>query len=272
MPDYIGSAMSLIASTFSVEIRHSEAAPKASEAATALISRDDATGAGRQTKPAARGDRIMVQFLDLSRANHPRSADIIAARTGKIAAATRAYPGKTVAALTVSPFSPVFIPTVHEKLRCLGSKSNLLWAGFCPQPPSNPSKKLSVVVPRGGSEIVIIINRATKHLSVGLGLQGAYSLELTHVRHKSGRGRSEGARKIRLDVQSAPILSRKAAYIEPIVAVLNLIVLYLRVRKLLLNVAFQAPVEFCVFVFQEYLLPGHMRACVITLSIDRLPT
>src|SRR5215470_8895205 len=69
--------MILIASTFRVEIRHSDAAPNASEAATALIKRDEATGAGRQAKPAAPGDRIMVQFLDLSRANHLRSVGTI---------------------------------------------------------------------------------------------------------------------------------------------------------------------------------------------------
>jgi hypothetical protein len=63
----IGIAVILIASTFRVEIRHSEAAPNASEAATALINRDEATGAGRQAKPAAPGDRIMVKFLTTRR-------------------------------------------------------------------------------------------------------------------------------------------------------------------------------------------------------------
>src|SRR6185295_20206316 len=53
----IGIVISLIASTFRVEIRQSEAAPNASEAATALINRDDATGAA--AKPIAPCDRII---------------------------------------------------------------------------------------------------------------------------------------------------------------------------------------------------------------------
>jgi hypothetical protein len=61
----IGIAVSLIASTFMVEMRHSEAAPKASETATAWIRPGEATGVGRQAKP---GDRIMVQFPQ--QANH----------------------------------------------------------------------------------------------------------------------------------------------------------------------------------------------------------
>jgi hypothetical protein len=41
-------------------IRHSESEPIASEAATALVNRDEATGAAWSSKPAARGDRIMA--------------------------------------------------------------------------------------------------------------------------------------------------------------------------------------------------------------------
>jgi hypothetical protein len=57
----IGSAMvTLIESTVSVTTRHSDSAPIASEAAMALVSREEATGAGRLMKPAVPGDRIMV--------------------------------------------------------------------------------------------------------------------------------------------------------------------------------------------------------------------
>jgi hypothetical protein len=50
----------LIDSTVSATIRHSESAPIASEAATALVNRDEATGAAWLSKPAARDDRIMA--------------------------------------------------------------------------------------------------------------------------------------------------------------------------------------------------------------------
>jgi hypothetical protein len=53
----------LIDSTVSVTARHSESAPIASVAAMALVKREEATGAGRLTKPTAPGDRIMVQIL-----------------------------------------------------------------------------------------------------------------------------------------------------------------------------------------------------------------
>jgi hypothetical protein len=53
----------LIDSTVRVTIRHSDSEPIASEAATASVSRDEATGAGGQSKPAAPGDRIMAEIL-----------------------------------------------------------------------------------------------------------------------------------------------------------------------------------------------------------------
>jgi hypothetical protein len=53
----------LIESTVSVTTRHSENAPIASVAAIALVNREEATGAGRLTKPTVPDDRIMVQFL-----------------------------------------------------------------------------------------------------------------------------------------------------------------------------------------------------------------
>ncbi len=57
-----GIAMeTLIESIVRVTIRHSDNAPIASEAATASVNRDEATGALRPLKPAVPGDRIMVR-------------------------------------------------------------------------------------------------------------------------------------------------------------------------------------------------------------------
>jgi hypothetical protein len=50
----------LIENTVRVTTRHSDSAPIASEAAMALVNREDATGAGRLMKPTVPGDRIMV--------------------------------------------------------------------------------------------------------------------------------------------------------------------------------------------------------------------
>jgi hypothetical protein len=62
--DQIGIAMlTLIDSTVSATIRHSDSEPIASEAATALIKRDEATGAAGPSNPAARGDRAMAEIL-----------------------------------------------------------------------------------------------------------------------------------------------------------------------------------------------------------------
>jgi hypothetical protein len=52
--------LTLIDSTVSATIRHSDSEPIASEAATALVNRDEATGAAWLSKPAARSDRIMA--------------------------------------------------------------------------------------------------------------------------------------------------------------------------------------------------------------------
>lgn len=51
----------LIESTVRLTIRHSDIAPIASEAATAWVSRDEATGAELPSKPAAPDDRIMAE-------------------------------------------------------------------------------------------------------------------------------------------------------------------------------------------------------------------
>jgi hypothetical protein len=52
--------LTLIDITVRVTIRHSDSEPIASEAATALVNRDEATGAAWPSKPAARSDRIMA--------------------------------------------------------------------------------------------------------------------------------------------------------------------------------------------------------------------
>jgi hypothetical protein len=60
----IGIAMeTLIESTVRVTIRHSDSDPIASVAATASVSRDEATGADGLSKPAGPGDRIMAEIL-----------------------------------------------------------------------------------------------------------------------------------------------------------------------------------------------------------------
>jgi hypothetical protein len=59
-----GIAMAtLVDSTVRVTIRHSDSEPSASEAATASVSRDEATGVDGLSKPAGPGDRIMAEIL-----------------------------------------------------------------------------------------------------------------------------------------------------------------------------------------------------------------
>jgi hypothetical protein len=74
--DYTGSGMAietLIDSTVRVTIRHSDNEPIASVAATASVSRVDATGAERPLKPAAPGDRFMAFKILATRAESPAS-------------------------------------------------------------------------------------------------------------------------------------------------------------------------------------------------------
>jgi hypothetical protein len=64
--DYAGigiAMLTLIDSTARATITHSDSEPIASEAATASISLDEATGAERPLKPKAPGDRIMAEIL-----------------------------------------------------------------------------------------------------------------------------------------------------------------------------------------------------------------
>ena len=86
--------VTLIESTVSVTTRHSDSAPIASEAAMALVSRDEATGARRLTKPAEPGDPIMVQILQ-DADESPATSPNLAAIAGIIAA----IPGSKMAKL-----------------------------------------------------------------------------------------------------------------------------------------------------------------------------
>ena len=76
--------VTLIDSTVSVTIRHSDSAPIASEAAMALVSRDETTGAGR-SKPALADDRIMVEILN-NAGESPATIRSLTGTAGKIAA------------------------------------------------------------------------------------------------------------------------------------------------------------------------------------------
>jgi hypothetical protein len=85
-----GIAMvTLIESTVSVTIRHSDSAPTARVAATVWVSRDEATGAERPSKPAPPGDRIMAEILHCA-GESPATFQVIATGvTGNIAAVLR---------------------------------------------------------------------------------------------------------------------------------------------------------------------------------------
>ena len=95
-----GIAMvTLIDITVSATIRHNDSEPTASEAATAWINRDEATGAERPSKPATTpGNRIISRISLKTRANHPRPAKF-AGFAGKIWADSLrkvAKPGRSV--------------------------------------------------------------------------------------------------------------------------------------------------------------------------------
>ena len=68
--------VTLIESTVSVTIRHSDSAPIASEAATVSVSRGEATGAGRPSKPAPPPcDRVMAEILHCAGESPATSGD-----------------------------------------------------------------------------------------------------------------------------------------------------------------------------------------------------
>jgi hypothetical protein len=77
--------VTLVESTVRVTIRHSDNAPIASDAATAWVSLDDATGAARPAKPAAPDDRIMAEIPECA-GESPAFVKNLAAIAGNIAA------------------------------------------------------------------------------------------------------------------------------------------------------------------------------------------
>jgi hypothetical protein len=79
--------LTLIENTVTVTIRHSDNEPIASEATTASVSRDEATGAERPSKPAAPGDRIMAEFLRCA-GESPATTESFTGIAGNIAAVT----------------------------------------------------------------------------------------------------------------------------------------------------------------------------------------
>ena len=93
--------LTLIDITVRATIRHSETEPIASEAATALVNRDEATGAARLSKPAARGDRMMAgKSLNRGRITRgPRFSQESQAIFGRRGLES----GKTTAAAAVMP-------------------------------------------------------------------------------------------------------------------------------------------------------------------------
>ena len=117
----IGIAMvTLIESTVRVTIRHSDSAPIASEAATALVNREEATGAGRLDK--ARSVRTTVSWSKSFkvRANHPRRQASLARPAGNIAAAGRPESGK-IAARTDG--MPLFLAFQHFRAQIYPARS-----------------------------------------------------------------------------------------------------------------------------------------------------
>ena len=78
--------VTLTESTVRVTIRQSDSEPIASEAATVRINRDEATGIERALKPAAPGDRIMAEILQVA-GESPTTLQNFAAIAGNIGAA-----------------------------------------------------------------------------------------------------------------------------------------------------------------------------------------
>ena len=101
----IGIAMlTLIENTVRVTITHSDSEPIASEAATASASRDEATGAGRRSKPAGRATGSWSDFL--------HCAGESPANTARCRRARRQYCGDTALNVAKSrrnqPLCPLF--------------------------------------------------------------------------------------------------------------------------------------------------------------------
>jgi hypothetical protein len=94
--------LTLIDITVSATIRHSESAPIASEAATALVNRDEATGAAWPSKPAARSDRVMAGKILKDRGRITRGTRL-SQESQAIFGRQRPERGKTTAEMPVMP-------------------------------------------------------------------------------------------------------------------------------------------------------------------------
>jgi len=79
-------------------------------------------------------------------------------------------------------------------------------------------------------------------------------------------GCRESGRITRIDIQPTAILSWDAAYVEPVVAALNLIVRLFRVRKILFYVALKASIELDALVIQKKLLPRHRAPRLVDVA------
>ena len=93
--------LTLIDSTVSATIPHSDSEAIASEAATALIRREEATGAAWPSKPVARGDRSMAG-KSLNRGRITRGT-VFLQESQAILGRCRPESGETTAATAVIP-------------------------------------------------------------------------------------------------------------------------------------------------------------------------
>src|SRR5882672_133415 len=98
--------VTLIESTVSVTIRHTDNAPIASEAATVWVSRDEATGAERPSKPAPPCDRVMAEILHCAGESPAASRDCNRHHR-QYCGGTRSKSGEKMAGGTVMPAIPV---------------------------------------------------------------------------------------------------------------------------------------------------------------------
>jgi len=105
--------LALLESTVRATIRHSDSEANASEAATASISRVEATGAGQPPKPAALVDRIMVTNPS-RRGRITCESHCLAAATGNIAAGASLKAAKWGRMNELCPLSLLFYPFVPD--------------------------------------------------------------------------------------------------------------------------------------------------------------
>src|SRR6266436_9449466 len=108
--------VTLIESTVSVTIRHSDSAPIAREAATVSGSRDEPTGAERPAKPAPPCDRVMAEILHCAGESPATSGDCNRQHR-QYCGGTPSKSGEMTAGGTVMPAIPVVQACFGVKLR-----------------------------------------------------------------------------------------------------------------------------------------------------------